>query len=144
MQFGISHNGSAYVTSPEADRAEGLCGGAARPSAAEPEPTEGRRCTYALLSAVARVNQKQSPLTTQRHINPFHYLEDQEASDSLNEDTHEHDYPSAMKGAVNNNDIGLSTSRRIYTSAELAKLTEELYWDSSFLPIAQLLITYRG
>ena len=98
----MAHNGSAYVTSPEADRAEGLCGGAARPSAAEPEPTEGRRCTYALLSAVARVNQCQIPSHHIEATNPFHYLEDQEASDSLYVDTHEQEYPSAMKDAVDN------------------------------------------
>ena len=36
MAFLITYR--AYVTSPEANRAEGLCGGAARSSAAEPEP----------------------------------------------------------------------------------------------------------
>ena len=39
MAFLITYR--AYVTSPEANRAEGLCGGAARRSAAEPEaPSE--------------------------------------------------------------------------------------------------------
>ena len=39
MAFCITYR--AYVTSPEANRAEGLCGGAARRSAAKPEaPSE--------------------------------------------------------------------------------------------------------
>ena len=143
MTGGISYNGGVYVTSPEADRAEGLCGGAARPSDAEPEPTEGRRCTYTLLSAVARVNQCPIPSHHIEAINPFHYLEDQEASDSLDVDTHEQEYPSAMKDAVDNQGIELSTSRMTYILDELTKLTEELCYDPSFLPIAQLLITYR-
>ena len=63
-----------YVTSPEADRAEGLCGGAARRSAAKPEPTEGRRCTYTLLcevpvSTMAHQHQEQ-PVS--RIANRFH------------------------------------------------------------------------
>ena len=50
---------------PRLTEPRGRCGGAARRSAAEPEPPKGRRCTYALLSAVARMNQRKAPLTTQ-------------------------------------------------------------------------------
>jgi hypothetical protein len=38
---------------PSLTEARGRCGVAARRSAAEPEPPEGRRCTYVLLYAVA-------------------------------------------------------------------------------------------
>jgi hypothetical protein len=40
----------AYVTSPEANRAEGLCGGAARRSAAQPEaPSEAPMHIHAVM-----------------------------------------------------------------------------------------------
>ena len=45
----------AYVTSPEANRAEGLCGGAARRSAAEPEaPSEAPMHIRAVMGRTRR------------------------------------------------------------------------------------------